>query len=102
MYLSPTFNLEYQDWKEIAIELSVIYDRINMIKDKRKGPSRNENPKTTMNPPWREKNQNRPSNISWRDRMRVKMPQTRAVTSQEELKKQIGMNANKNRALSEG
>ena len=30
------------------------------------------------------------------------MPQTRAVTSQEELKKQIGMNANKNRALSEG
>ena len=34
--------------------------------------------------------------------MRAKMPQTRVVTSKEELKKQIGMNANKSRALSEG
>ena len=75
-YLSPTFTLEYQDWKEIAIELSVVYDRINMIKDERKGSPRNEGPKPTTNPPWREKNQNRPSSFSWKNRTRAKMPQT--------------------------
>ena len=34
--MSPTFTLEYQDWKEIAIELLIVYNRIKMVQEEKR------------------------------------------------------------------